>query len=672
MACLLLDDEPVAFPTIHRDEEGLSKTPAKIVIQFKDDSTLSYALSKMKVAGNIKLVQLDTAVFAYEPFLKRLQEMKELPLAEELLHWDEDTPLEGPSFQQMALLRDLERQKGKDLQKIFGTAKSIELDESQTKSLCASLSQRVSLVQGPPGKHSRFYLVSVADTPPGTGKSFIGALVAKALHEYTDQKILIVCFTNHALDQFLEDLMDIGIPSPDMVRLGGKSTTRTKPLTLYEQGGSKLSASQWDQINKLEVRLQQHQKRLQDAFIRYSANTHKSHMMAYLEFASEDLPFFEAFSIPVGADGGMTRVGRRGKAVGEFYLLDRWIRGETDAGQFQNILPRGAFEVWKMLLESRNAAQRRWQAAILEDHIAEIRSIGRDFNDDEEEMNHIFSQRDANIIKQKRIIACTTNGASKFAAAIQSGSPGVVLVEEAGEILEAHILTAMGPQTEQLILIGDHQQLRPKCSYELSVDGGNGYDLNRSLFERLVRKGVPHITLTKQHRMRPEISSLVRRMTYPDLIDADSTLNRSNLRGFRNNVMFINHAELELELKGSQEFRDGLSTSSKQNGFEAQMILKCVRYLAQQGYGSDKMVVLTPYLGQLKLLREQLSKDNDPILNDLDKVDLVRAGLLTDLSSKSSKASLRISTVGKLQTCTPTSFLHFLSSYLTRLTDVLP
>jgi hypothetical protein len=77
------------------------------------------------------------------------------------------------------------------------------------------------------------------------------------------------------------------------------------------------------------------------------------------------------------------------------------------------------------------------------------------------------------------------------------------------------------------------------------------------------------------------------------------------------------------------------------------MILKCVRYLAQQGYGSDKLVVLTPYLGQLKLLRDQLSKENDPILNDLDKWDLIRAGLLTDLASKTSKPSLRLSTIGK-------------------------
>jgi superfamily I DNA and/or RNA helicase len=101
-----------------------------------------------------------------------------------------------------------------------------------------------------------------------------------------------------------------------------------------------------------------------------------------------------------------------------------------------------------------------------------------------------------------------------------------------------------------------------------------------------------------------------------------------------------------MELSQRKELNDG-RTSSKQNGFEGQMILKCVRYLAQQGYGSDQLVVITPYLGQPKLLRDQLSEANDPILNDLDKFDLVRGGLLTDLSSKTPKPSLRISTIGK-------------------------
>jgi hypothetical protein len=460
--------------------------------------------------------------------------------------------------------------------------------------------------------------------------------------------ILVICFTNHALDQFLEELMKIGILASDMVRLGGKSTDRTKRLMLREQPSAKLNPSQWDQINKIEMRLQQHEKRLQEAFTRYqNVNVQKRHLMEYLEFSSEALPFFDAFSVPSASDGGMTRVGRGGKTVGPYYILDRWIRGDPNAGIFQVNQPRDSQAIWSMSKEMRQSAQSRWQSAIVDDLVAEIHRIGKDFNSDQAELARIRGERDASVIKSKRIIACTTNGAAKYSSAIQAASPGVVLVEEAGEILEAHIFTSLGPRTEQLILIGDHKQLRPKCSYELSVDKGDGYDLNRSLFERLVLKGFPHITLKQQHRMRPEISSLVRHLTYPDLKDADSTLKRNNLRGFSDNVVFVTHSVEEIELKQFQELRDQTSKSSKQNEFEVQMILKCVRYLAQQGYGSDKLVVLTPYLGQLKLLRDKLSKENDPILNDLDKFDLVRAGLLTDVGSKASKPSLRISTVGK-------------------------
>jgi Rad3-related DNA helicase len=65
---------------------------------------------------------------------------------------------------------------------------------------------------------------------PGTGKSFIGALLAKAFHDHTKSKILVMCYTNHALDQFLEDLLDIGIDRSAIVRLGAKSTQRTNRL----------------------------------------------------------------------------------------------------------------------------------------------------------------------------------------------------------------------------------------------------------------------------------------------------------------------------------------------------------------------------------------------------------------------------------------------------------
>jgi hypothetical protein len=152
MASLLIDGKPAAFPTIRRDEEALAKFPATITVQFSDDASLPYALSKMKTAASISLIQLDAAIFAFEPFLQRLQEMKDLPLKDELLHWEIGKDIEGPSFQPAKFVRVLESKSGKDLKQLLSTKKSVFLDESQMKSLCACLLQRVSLVQGPPGE----------------------------------------------------------------------------------------------------------------------------------------------------------------------------------------------------------------------------------------------------------------------------------------------------------------------------------------------------------------------------------------------------------------------------------------------------------------------------------------------------------------------------------------
>ncbi|KAF7863083.1 hypothetical protein EAF04_007166 [Stromatinia cepivora] len=635
IGCLFVDGEPLAFPSINRNEDELAKKPANIIVQFQDETTISTTLVKLKVAQKIKLVQMDTSIFGFEPFLRRLQDMNNVPLAEKLLSWNEDDFNGGPPFQPLALKKKIERSSGQDLSPLLLTEKSIVLDDSQIQSLLAILFQRVSLIQG----------------PPGTGKSFIGALGAKVLHNFTSEKILVVCYTNHALDQFLEDLLDIGIPSSDMIRLGAKSTPRTQQLMLSKQAPSKLNNSQWNQIRKLEDSLRQHEARLKGAFTRYhSTNVSKQQILDYLEFLPDDIPFFDTFMVPESTTDGMTKVGKKGKAMSKFYLLDRWTRGMTNAGSFENTQPKSSENVWRIGPDQRAAMVSSWISAIIAETVEEIDKIGKQFNAEQAEKNEIIGQRDANIIKSKRIIGCTTTAAAKYSAAIQAASPGVLLVEEAGEILEAHIFTALGKNTQQLILIGDHKQLRPKCNtYGLKVEQGDGYNLDMSLFERLVLAGFPHVTLTKQHRSRPEISSIIRHLTYPDLIDADSTRNRKELLGFRDNLIFIDHTSPEYDVN-VKEMRDNAeSTSSKKNDFEANMILKCVKYLAQQGYGSDKLVILTPYVAQLRLLLDKLAIENDPILNDLDKYDLIRAGLYIDTGAKPSKPSLRISTVDNYQ-----------------------
>ncbi len=146
--------------------------------------------------------------------------------------------------------------------------------------------------------------------------------------------------------------------------------------------------------------------------------------------------------------------------------------------------------------------------------------------------------------------------------------------------------------------------------------------------------------------MRPEISNLIRHLTYPDLLDAPKTQNRPHLRGIQDDIIFINHNRPEDNNPHIADGRDLGSKTSKQNMYEARMVLKIVKYLAQQGYGTDKMVVLTPYLGQLNMLQCELREAADPVLNDLDSHDLIRAGLLTPGAAKLTKRPLRLATIG--------------------------
>ncbi|KAJ7475848.1 P-loop containing nucleoside triphosphate hydrolase protein [Mycena latifolia] len=631
--CLIVDNEVVAFPTIYRDEDRLAEKLPVVVLQLEGEASTINTLVKLKKRKHpqIKLIQIDTAIFSYEPVLKALQETRSLPLSNELLCWSPNSTVDPPSYALPSQIIDaIKSDPRQDLSMLLRTPKPILLDDSQSLSLLAGLTQKVSLIQG----------------PPGTGKSFIGALLAKVLHD-SRRRILVVCYTNHALDQFLEDILDIGVPSSSIVRLGGKSTPRTESLSLYKQsGGSRLGRAEWQTIDSLKQSSIHLLKRLEKEWTKFTTWT--PDLLTHIEF--EDTSFFVALSIPPSSANGMTQVGKGGKKVDPFYLLKRWSAG-SDAGIFKTHPPvLAAADIWQMDRSSRQAKVSEWTSDFRKEQAAQIWKIGKAFNECQDELDRIFRQKDASILHSKQIIGCTTTAAAKYTSDIQAAYPEVLIVEEAGEILESHVITALGSSTRQMILIGDHKQLRPKVNnYLLTVEKGEGYDLNRSMFERLVLKGYPHEILTQQHRMRPEISALVRSLTYPDLVDAVSTMNRPDLRGVCDNMVFIDHDKPEDENSRIKNQSEVGSKSSKRNTHEAKMVLKIVKYLGQQGYGTDKLVVLTPYLGQLQELQTVLSEENDPVLNDLDSHDLVSAGLLPPPSAEISKRRLRLATIDNYQ-----------------------
>jgi hypothetical protein len=458
----------------------------------------------------------------------------------------------------------------------------------------------------------------------------------------------VLTYTNHALDQFLDDLQDIGIPASSIVRLGSKSTSSTKALRIIEQKNTyKRSGTTNSMIQGEKSQAENHHDKLVTKVDQYRTfrPTDKS-LFEYLEF-SGDSDFFDAFVVPKEKEG-MTKVRGGGRNITPIYLFQRWSSG-LNAGVFRDSVEREFPDVWDMRSDQRTVYRNKWIQEILEEMASEIAHLVRDYNECQERIKQLNRQKQAHIIGEKRIIGCTTTAAAINIAELQKASPGIILVEEAGEILESHILTAMTPNIKQLILIGDHKQLRPKVNnFALRVEKGDGYNLDQSLFERLVLAGVSHTTLNRQHRMRPEISTLVRNLTYPELEDAANTKKRPRLRGCQDNVIFVSHEHPELNAKQIADRRDGASTLSKENKYEAEIVLKCVRYLGQQGYGTDNIVILTPYLGQLYLLLKTLSEENDPVLNDLDSFEFTRAGLLSPAGAKVGKQKIRISTIGKI------------------------
>jgi hypothetical protein len=156
-----------------------------------------------------QLIEVSKSFFAYRPILKALQNMETIPLTDELVH--QRAPVDVGSFYLPETVRfphgdhfngfecEISQKPVDDI------VENTSLDRSQASAVIHALTSRVSLIQG----------------PPGTGKTFIGGLIAQIILQNSHETILCVCYTNHALDQFLEHMLAYG--ENRLVRIGGRS-----------------------------------------------------------------------------------------------------------------------------------------------------------------------------------------------------------------------------------------------------------------------------------------------------------------------------------------------------------------------------------------------------------------------------------------------------------------
>jgi len=572
------------------------------------------------------------------------------------------------------------------------SASQLKLDDSQYSSLQHCLTKEFALVQG----------------PPGTGKTFLGLKVARLLlhnwkrwHQHcvdndNDAPILIVCYTNHALDQFLEGIFQIA--DNNIVRVGGRSQSellencvlhrirsdmkenRNVPMILHQtfrELRSEMEGLEKD-INRTTLIIENINCHIMQYSIlrRVMSNRHVKQFEFYYKSTDDPLTTWLLEKCFGGKDSGKLQDNKSYKKLkeGEDAInvdrdeieKSRRIEDYADANDFQKRKAKERQELikevkdryfnteahqtkqaekckenefnWDTLKADKVKKKKERKFRLLKliqafkyiqpmtgeecSKIADI-SILQAFErqrlykywtevykknlhertENTKEKHQLLSQQlqearhqlDKEIIKRAKVVGMTTTAAARYHLVLQEIQPQIVIVEEAAEVLEAHVVTALNRNCKHFILIGDHQQLRPNPTvYELAKK----YNLDLSLFERMVNNNIPIKTLSLQHRMRPSISKLMVPF-YSDLQDDVSVTQYPEVKGINHSLYFVNH-------KHHEDHHEELQ--SKQNSFEADYASRLCKYLILQEYKPSQITILTPYSGQLLQLKTVFRK----------------------------------------------------------------
>jgi helicase required for RNAi-mediated heterochromatin assembly 1 len=187
-----------------------------------------------------------------------------------------------------------------------------------------------------------------------------------------------------------------------------------------------------------------------------------------------------------------------------------------------------------------------------------------------------------------KLIGCTTTGLSKYRGLLAALESRTILIEEAAETLEGTVVAGMIDSLQQLILVGDHQQLQASCNVKRLEDAP--YHMNVSMFERLVINSIGYVMLNNQRRMIPDIRGLLcikANPFYRNLKDHESVLDpdkRAPIPGMGGfNTYFFHH--------NWPEARN--TDSSSYNQDEAQMIVGHFNHLVFNGVAAETITILT-------------------------------------------------------------------------------
>lgn len=514
----------------------------------------------------------------------------------------------------------------------------LKLDRSQYEVLKAALTKEFTIIQG----------------PPGTGKTFMGLKIVKLLLYNSDLwhpkdkpcPILISCYTNHALDQFLERILEF---TDKIVRVGSQSESEVlEKYKLSELRGTFdfPNSNERKQLEKKrkQIKNQVHicykiieaastiifplsllQKYMEENHYNTIINTYKndgirSNIEKWLEIPYDD-DIQNSYNLDV-LDSQCIKSDDEicswipSTQIAEIISKSSWneyrshkhedhILKNMKCDDLENNNDRVMTEeeaksckpANELEIKDRWKLYRFWVAKFIDFVKEQIQIYQKEFDKIFNRFKKLGLERDVAILQENHVVGMTCTGAAKFHDLIEAVGPQIIIIEEAAEVLETHLITSLTTSIKHIIMIGDHQQLQPLPTvHELAEK----CEMKVSLFERMVRNNIDCYTLTSQHRMRRSIAQLLVPHIYKELYSDESVDKYEDIKGMEKNVFFIEHSSMEKE-----------SVSSYCNEHEAKFIVQLSKYLLFQGYRHDQITILATYSAQLKCIKDEIKKIRD-------------------------------------------------------------
>ncbi|KAK4660084.1 hypothetical protein QC762_116040 [Podospora pseudocomata] len=546
-----------------------------------------------------------------------------------------------------ALLDVKESLKNYDIvKKGFPTLEDVAvLDESQLDGLHRIISNELAIVQGPPGTGKTF-----------TSVQALKVLVANR-RKHGGPPIIVAAHTNHALDQLLTFCLEFevlrlgGFTKNEDIK---KCTVFERQRA--ERGGRQ---SDIKSRNNEKRRLEKRQKELiqdlkimqQDVFGKRLIDPDRLLEVGVITQEQHDsLKIFSGSTNPLASSTAtfepwlgesLVRMEILRSATNTRFELDEdeLFRREEEYKLDENDLVHAASDqeeeqlrikgewvplehVWSAksaagLSSSTRAAQRslkeedfysikksirgevyrHLQTELLKHTTLKFASLLEQYNNVCKQLKALTDLQKWEMVQRQKIdiVGCTMTGLAKYRGILAALQPKSLLVEEAAETREVDIVSALYPSIQQLILIGDHQQLQPKCN--ILWLGAPPFNFTVSLFERFVNLRMRYTMLRQQRRMKPELRRILDPF-YPGLLDHPVVLSpdsRPDIPGMGDKSSWLFHHEWPEETS---------SDSSKFNREEARMITHFASYLVKNDTPPAKITILTFYNGQRTLLNK--------------------------------------------------------------------